>query len=184
MKVITYLSLVFATLMTACGPASSHESETPVAIEEEASTTELIAVTVHTVDTVAYTAQQSWEIVADYNALDKWLSPAVASSSMVGEGLGAVRTLTLDDGNQVVEELITLDEEHMTIQYKMTQGNPILVGYVGTMKVVTVDDDSHSVIDWTSAFESPVGQDSAGYALIKGVHLLMFDNLDKEAASE
>ena len=178
-------NLVFAFLILfayACGGSGKVENINEDK-QEESPATQLIPVTVNTLDTVAMSASQCWGAISDFNSMDKWLAPAIVASTMEGEGVGAVRTLTLEDGNKVVEELLMMDEQQMAMRYKIIEGDPNLGNYVGYKKVIPVDDDL-AAIDWTSTFESPAGSDSASYALIKGVHLLLFQNLDQAAQNE
>ena len=184
MKIKNLAFVLFMSLAYACGGSGNNEK--PAEIEEtpgEMSPAQLIPVTVNTIDTVAMSASECWQAVSDFNALDKWLSPAVVASTMEGEGVGAVRTLTLEDGNKVVEELLMMDPDQMAMRYKITEGDPNLGNYVGFKKVLPID-ENHAVLDWTSTFESPAGKDSASFALIKGIHLLLFDNLAKAAQNE
>ncbi len=180
---IRIITFVITGLLLSCGGSNS-QNETQTVVESfEPVTPVMLDIKVHTLDTIAMNAQECWAIISDFNALDTWLAPAVIASTMEGQGIGALRTLTLEDGNKIVEELMELDPEQMSMRYRIIEGNPNLNDYVGAKKVIPINENS-AAIDWTSTFKTPQGQDSASYAVIKGVHLLLFQNLDQAALNE
>jgi hypothetical protein len=65
--------------------------------------------------------QPLWKALADYNGLPKLLPEMVKSSTMTGEGVGAVRTLTFDDGTVAREVLIAFHPEQFRLSYAMEE---------------------------------------------------------------
>lgn len=60
-----------------------------------------------------------WEAVKNFDSMHNW-HPAVASTEVTGGNeVGAIRTLTLEDGNTVTEELKTFKDEQMTLKYSI-----------------------------------------------------------------
>ena len=72
--------------------------------------------------TVNAAAEKVWQTISDFNGLDKFVA-AVANSSIKGAGIGAERTLTLQDGSLIVEKLESLDDDNRTLQYSILSGN-------------------------------------------------------------
>ena len=64
-----------------------------------------------------------WDLLADFNGLPALLSEAV-SSSVEGEGVGMVRTVTLDDGKKMHESLIGIHHDVFRLSYAMRDPSP------------------------------------------------------------
>lgn len=108
-----------------------------------------------------------WQTVGDFNGLGKFVS-AIAQSTQEGDGIGAVRTLTLADGNQIVEKLERLDEQNHALAYSMVSPSPFL-GYLSTMEVRAVNDD-HSEFIWSSSFMPQGISEAAAKAQMEGLY--------------
>lgn len=79
-------------------------------------------------------AEQVWDIVRDFNALDEFVE-TVASCTTEGSGVGAVRTLILQDGGKVQEKLESLDNEGRSLTYSIVRAPMPVQNYIGTMQV-------------------------------------------------
>lgn len=96
-----------------------------------------------------------WGIVGDYGNLANWL-PGIAACATDGEGVGAIRTLTLDDGVVVVERLDSHDDGTRTLIYTVTEGPFPMEDYVA--KVVIIEgDDTSCTFSWSCSFEPHQG---------------------------
>ncbi len=60
-----------------------------------------------------------WKLLADFNGLPVLLPELVKSSSVTGEGVGAVRALTFSNGLSVKELLIAFHPEQFRLSYAM-----------------------------------------------------------------
>jgi hypothetical protein len=60
-----------------------------------------------------------WRVLADYNGLPALLPEMVKSSTLSGEGVGAVRTLTFEGGGVAREMLIAFHPEQFRLSYAM-----------------------------------------------------------------
>tara|TARA_B100001750_G_scaffold153903_2_gene123449 strand:+ start:1293 stop:1715 length:423 start_codon:yes stop_codon:yes gene_type:complete len=99
-------------------------------------------------------AADVWALVSDFDGLPKWLPP-VAASETAGDGVGAVRTVTMQDGAKVVERLEALDADAMTYTYSMTDSGSLPIGdYESTVRVRP--DGDGCTVTWSSTFE-PAG---------------------------
>ena len=95
-----------------------------------------------------------WALVREFGKLDEWLPPVVGCETD-GEGIGALRTLTLGDGAVVVERLEAHDDAARTLTYSMTDAGPMpLVDYVSTIEV-SANPDGTSTMSWTGSFGYP-----------------------------
>lgn len=85
-------------------------------------------------------AADVWALISDFNGLPKFI-PAITKSTMEGEGVGALRTLTMPDGNSIVERLEKLDNDKMILSYSITEGG-MGDDYLATLSVKTLTDET------------------------------------------
>lgn len=93
-----------------------------------------------------------WETIRSFTRVEDYLPDWIAHSVVEGSGVGAERVCTLQDGTQVKEKLLALDEEAKTIRY--TAFNPPLpvTDLVSTAKVSDAGDGGCEV-EWSGMFE-------------------------------
>ena len=128
-------------------------------------------------------AEQAWDLVNDFDALDSW-HPAVTKTEIV-EGevphRGALRVLTIGDGEGMVRETLThYSDADMALSYVINSTDIIPVrDYSSTVNVVAVSDELSLVI-WSGEFlaNPPEGEpDSASRDAIVGIYRAGLDNL-------
>lgn len=122
-------------------------------------------------------ASAVWQIIRDFNGLQKFL-PAIAKSTVVGDGVGAVRTLTLQDGAEVVERLESFDEGQQSLSYRIVSSPLPLEGYVATMKVRPLG-DARCELAWSSTFDPKGAPEAEAKAIVEGVYAAGFEGLKK-----
>ncbi len=101
--------------------------------------------------TIPAPADTVWRTVRDFGAIDEYVPP-IAHAELSGEGVGAKRTLTLDDGARVVERLDALDDGARTLRYSIVDAPLPIEGYTSTLSVEPIDDTSCRVT-WASEFD-------------------------------
>jgi len=98
-------------------------------------------------------ADEAWQAIRQFGRLDVWF-PSMAACRIEGDGVGAVRYLTLDGGlGDITDHLLSLDDEERRLTYRRTESPFPVTSYVGTVEVVR-SFDSLAVIVWTVDFES------------------------------
>ncbi|MEE8294478.1 MAG: M28 family peptidase [Sphingomonadales bacterium] len=119
-------------------------------------------------------ADDVWAIIGNFGDLD-W-HPAVASTAVEGEGLEAVRTLTLVDGAVIVE---TLDEvSEMSYSYSITSSPLPVQIYSATLKVV--DEGDGVMVELSSNFEPKTGASAEeAQAVVSGIYKAGFDAIQE-----
>ncbi len=119
---------------------------------------------------VAASADQVWQIMADFGGIDKWADPnLIKSCESDGNSAGALRTITLADGAVIRERLEAIDAGARRFTYSILGECPLPVkDYVATAKVTETGDGSCQV-DWQSTFE-PVGPAGEAEKIIQGVY--------------
>lgn len=70
---------------------------------------------------IARTADDVWAVIADAGAIAEWF-PAMETSSIEGD----VRHCSLRSGLELVEQIVTSDDELRRFQYRVTGGVPVI----------------------------------------------------------
>lgn len=112
-------------------------------------------------------ADQVWDVVGDFNGLPRFV-PAAVESVVDGEGVGALRTVTLPDGSKLVERLESVDPAARTYSYSIVSGPLPVAKYFATVRVTPMDLESCEVT-WTGSFE-PSGDTKEAQKAIEGVY--------------
>ena len=104
-------------------------------------------------------ASNVWDIVKDFEGLDTWhpmFSDDVIKSGANNQ-VGAVRTLTVQDGPSFDEQLMVWDDQERHYTYRVIDPNPLpLKNYTSTMKVMQLAPGVTNVT-WTSSYENNSG---------------------------
>ncbi|RYF45237.1 MAG: SRPBCC family protein, partial [Comamonadaceae bacterium] len=74
-----------------------------------------------------------WNIVRDVPGISRWF-PAIISSS----GDQKRRTVILQDGSRIDEDIVTLDDELRRLQYRAVGGDLPITNHLGTVDVLEV----------------------------------------------
>lgn len=101
-------------------------------------------------------AAKVWELVRDFGGAQKWLGPMVQKLELEGEGVGAIRTITLPGDTLLHEQLEALDDAEMSFSYAIVRDSPLPTSdYKAKFKLVETGPESCR-IEWGSSFE-PAG---------------------------
>lgn len=117
-------------------------------------------------------ASRVWEIVKDYDGLNIWhpvFSGADIKSGNNNE-VGAVRTLTIQDGPSFDEELLAWDDFNRSFTYRVIDPAPIPVkNYQSTMKVMQIS-PGVSDVTWTSSYQNNSNGDMTDTEVIEFIN--------------
>lgn len=97
-------------------------------------------------------ASDVWKTVGDFGAAASYMPP-VAACPVEGSGVGAVRTLMLEEGGEIVERLEALDDASRVLRYSILRSPLPIDDYLSTLKVKELDDGGCEV-EWSSKFEA------------------------------
>lgn len=123
-------------------------------------------------------ADEVWEIVSDFNGLTRFI-PAIAASTTEGEGIGAVRTLTLENGALILEKLESFQESpSRSFSYSIVTSPLPVAGYHATVEVFDIG-SSRSNMTWSSSFEPDGVTEEEAQDVIRGIYSMGFDGLKK-----
>ncbi|MBV1900581.1 MAG: SRPBCC family protein [Kordiimonadaceae bacterium] len=106
--------------------------------------------------------QDVWAAIRDFNELPNW-HPMIKSSEIV-EGLpsdkiGCVRTLTLEKGPQVQEQLVSMSDQDHSFSYTMLDAPLGMYNYISTVKLRPVTDGNACFMEWTAEFTTKEGEE-------------------------
>ena len=127
--------------------------------------------------TIQASAAEVWKTLSDFNGLPKFVA-AIVNSAMEGSGVGALRTLTLGDGGQIVEKLESLDEQAKSLSYSIVTSPLPLDNYLATVQVRDLGGNQCEVV-WSSTFEPKGAPEAEAKKVVEGVYSLGFDGLKK-----
>ena len=96
-------------------------------------------------------AADMWQIIGDFGAACQYLS-MVVDCTVVGTGVGALRTLTSADGSTIVERLEMLDGVARRLSYALLTDTPFR-NCLTTM-VVRELGQSRAELEWSATFEA------------------------------
>jgi hypothetical protein len=127
-------------------------------------------------------ASRLWEAVRGFNDLPKW-HPAIVSSEADGEGVGAVRRLTVAGVDQpVVEKLLAFDDSGQSLRYGMTDTPLPVANYVSD--IVVREEGAGSILEWSSSFDAAGAPEADVIGLIGGIYDAGYEGLKRVLAGQ
>lgn len=123
--------------------------------------------TVEVIETINSNPQSVWDILGNFGGVK--VGGPVTAFNLEGEGVGAVRTITMGGAN-IVERLEEFDAAGMSLKYViLNEDCPLPVsGYSATIKVKS-DGDNACTVEWIGTFE-PKGAPEAASAAVRGIY--------------
>ncbi|MDZ7691951.1 MAG: SRPBCC family protein [Balneolaceae bacterium] len=125
--------------------------------------------------TINAPAEDVWELVSNFNGLDQFVE-AIANCSTEGAGIGAIRTLTLQDGGKVKEKLESQDADNKVLTYSIVESPMPIQNYTGTLQVNELEDGKSEFI-WSSTFEAAEGKEDEMKEALEGLYSLGVEGL-------
>jgi len=121
-------------------------------------------------------AEEVWKAIRDFNGLPKFVS-AIIDSKTEGSGVGAVRTLTLQDGGPpIVERLESQDDQTRSLSYSIVKSPLPLDSYLASVEVRDLGENRCEVI-WSSSFEPKGATEEEAKKIVEGVYSAAFEGL-------
>ncbi len=124
--------------------------------------------TVNVKENVAAAADDVWRVLSDFGGIEP--NEMIAGCSLEGEGVGAVRTISLKGGGEIVERLESLDDDARVFRYAIINDCPLPVkSYSATVAVIDAGSGA-AAVDWSGSFEAAGAPEDQVVALIEGVY--------------
>jgi mxaD protein len=126
--------------------------------------------TVHVRDSFEAPADVVWSYFRDFGGLSKWAGAMIKSCTLEGEGVGAVRTLTLAQGNPLRERLVQFDEADKSFSYAIIGSRDLpLEEYVGSVKL-RANGAKGTTIDWIGTFDAKGAPEADAKRIVEGIY--------------
>ena len=108
-----------------------------------------------------------WQLIGGFDSLPDWL-PYIPKSEL-SEG-GRVRSLVNPDGDVIVERLEAFDNSARSYTYSILQAPFPVTGYRSTLRVVGIDGDQASRVEWSGQFTPAGVSDEDASRLFEGIY--------------
>lgn len=118
---------------------------------------------------VAAAPADVWSVIGPVCSIADW-HPAIASCVEEEDGGTLYRTLQIQDGGLLREQILEVDEDGHAFTYSILEGPLPVRGYRSTMSVSPGAEEGHSVIVWQSEFSSVGMPDDEAAAIITGIY--------------
>ena len=111
-----------------------------------------------------------WSYFRDFGGVGKWGGGMVKSCTVEGEGVGAVRTIALAQGNPIRERLVQFDDSDRSFSYAIIGPRDLPVAdYVGSVKL-RADGSKRTTIDWIGTFDPAGAPEPDVLRMIEGIY--------------
>jgi len=125
---------------------------------------------VHVRDSFNVPAEKVWSLFRDFGGISKWAGAMVKSCTVEGEGIGAVRTLSLAQGNPIRERLVQFDDADRSFSYAIIGTSDLPVDdYVGSVKI-RAEGVSRATIDWIGTFDPKGAPEADAQRIVEGIY--------------
>jgi polyketide cyclase/dehydrase/lipid transport protein len=109
---------------------------------------------------------KAWEAISKIGRLDVWF-PIIATCKVEGDGVGAHRHMTLEDGGEITDHIEEINPTTKRLTYLRVESPFPVTYYKGTVEVFD-SFDSMAVVVWTIDFESDPENSVPVADLVKG----------------
>jgi len=113
------------------------------------------------------TADQVWGLLRDFGGIERYTA-GFEKVEVDGQGIGAVRTITLPGGAALQERLEAFDDAGRRLQYAIVGGPIPVENYLATIEVK--DEGNACRVDWSSNFDPKGIADDQARTMIEGVY--------------
>lgn len=120
------------------------------------------------VESLEITPEKVWAVIGDFCGIANW-HPAVAKCDLSEKDGKQVRTLTLQDGATIVEQLTEWNEENRSYTYTILESPLPVANYTATLST-KADDDGGAGIRWLGNFDAKGATDDEAKAVIEGIY--------------
>ena len=120
------------------------------------------------VETIAANANDVFKVLGDFGRIK--VGGAITAFELEGDGVGAVRTITMG-GGQVIERLDEHDSEKLVFGYSiLNEDNPLPVSNYSSHVEITANGENACTVNWSGTFEPKGADEAAASKVIHGIY--------------
>ena len=124
--------------------------------------------TVTVVETIAANANDVFQILGDFSRIK--VGGAITAFNLEGDGVGAVRTITIGEG-QVIERLDEHVGEKLVFGYSiLNDDNPLPVSRYSARVLITAEGETACTVNWSGTFEPKGADEAAASKVVRGIY--------------
>lgn len=131
--------------------------------------------TVSVTKSINVSSEKAWDQLSSFRGIENY-SP-IERSVTNGNGEGATRTCYMPDGAAIDEVLSMVNNDTKQFQYKITEGPFPVTGYLSTVSVKSLSDNSCE-ITWAADFETAQENEAAMKELFGGFYNVIIESLE------
>lgn len=101
--------------------------------------------------TIGASSDEVWKAIRGIGGLDRWF-PIIESCHVAGDGVGAIRTLTLAGGGEIVDVIEAIDDSRRRLCYRRTKHPFPVRQYRGVVEAQPEGEGTNAVsctVSWT-----------------------------------
>lgn len=123
----------------------------------------------------------TWEAIRKIGRLDVWF-PAIETCKVEGNGIGAVRYMSLVGGGKIKDTIELIDDKNKKFVYLRPESPFPITYYKGTVEVFN-SYDGLAVIAWTAEFESTPENSTPVAEIVHGAISAGLDGMEQDLLS-
>lgn len=123
-------------------------------------------------------AEKVWEKLIDFGGTEKFVPDLIEKVIVVGSGIGAVRTIYIKGGGEIIEKLTSIDPSKLEMKFIILSTPMSVFNYEGVFTVFLQEENKCNV-QFESIYEVSVEQKEEMNSIIKNFQETFLSNLDK-----
>lgn len=128
--------------------------------------------------TVNLNAEKVWEKLIDFGGTEKFVPDLIEKVVVQGNGIGAVRTIYLKGGGEILEKLTSIDQIRLKLKFIILSTPMPIFDYEGVFTVNSQGNNKCTVI-FESNYEVQAVQEEEMHSIIKDFQKTFLSNLEK-----
>jgi len=122
--------------------------------------------------------EKVWEKLVDFGGTEKFVPELIEKTIVEGSGIGAVRTIYLKGGGEIIEQLTSIDPGKLEMKFIILSTPMPVFNYEGVFTVVSQEENKCNV-QFESIYEVSVEQKEEMNSIIKNFQETFLSNLNK-----
>jgi len=123
-------------------------------------------------------AEKVWEKLVDFGGTEKFVPDLIEKVIVEGNGIGAVRTIYIKGGGEIIEKLTSIDRSKLEMKFIILSTPMPVFNYEGIFTVISQEENKCNV-QFESIYEVSVVQKEEMNSIIKNFQKTFLSNLDK-----